>query len=94
MNYGFIIVLSGSPKGGQVITMPDPVTGQLIPHMIQTTIDPKTGKPIEVVIPLQGGVCRGNVYEQRDWWIRIRLEITNESYFSFLVMNAKNPNWA
>ena len=66
LKYDFIIVLSGSPNGGQVITMPDPVTGQLIPHMIQTTIDPKTGKSIQVVIPLQGGVCRGNVYTQRD----------------------------
>ena len=54
------IVLNGSPDGGQIITMPDPLTGQIVPYMIQTIIDPKTGKPSQSMIPLQGGVPRGN----------------------------------
>ena len=54
------IVLNGSPDGGQIITMPDPLTGQIVPYMIQTNVDPITGQSSQIMIPLQGGVPRGN----------------------------------
>ena len=41
--------------------MPDPLTGQIVPYMIQTNIDPKTGQPSQIMIPLQGGVPRGKL---------------------------------
>ena len=40
--------------------MPDPLTGQIVPYMIQTNIDPITGQSSQIMIPLQGGVPRGN----------------------------------
>ena len=38
--------------GGQIITVPDPVTGQLVQQLIQTVIDPVTGQPKQTMIPL------------------------------------------
>ena len=42
--------------------MPDPLTGQIVPYMIQTNIDPITGQSSQIMIPLQGGVPRGNCH--------------------------------
>lgn len=37
---------------GQIITVPDPVTGELVQQMLQTVIDPVTGQANQVMIPI------------------------------------------
>ena len=37
---------------GQIITVPDPVTGELVQQMLQTVIDPVTGQTNQVMIPI------------------------------------------
>ena len=38
--------------GGQIINVTDPDTGQIVQKIVQNSIDPKTGKTIQVTVPL------------------------------------------
>ena len=67
-NSGVPVNNSGVPVGAagegsaQVITVQDPITGQLTQQIVQTAVDPSTGQTIQ--IPLQNGGTKNKFYFQ------------------------------
>ena len=49
--------LNNFPEG-EIVLETDPKTGEIIQQLVQTVIDPQTGKPTQVTIPVTAGILR------------------------------------
>ena len=50
---------AASIGGQQIITIPDPITGEPVQHLVQTIIDPETGQQTEVITNLTTNTVSG-----------------------------------
>ena len=50
---------AASIGGQQIITIPDPITGEPVQHLVQTIIDPETGEQTEVITNLTTNTVSG-----------------------------------
>ena len=64
---------AASIGGQQIITIPDPITGEPVQHLVQTIIDPETGQQTEVITNLTTNTVAGITISMKCQYVLILL---------------------